>query len=87
MIERKEFLEIINLLEKNYDKKIADEIIKIWYEEFKEFDAETFHHCVVECIKSEYFFPTINKVKEFEFKNRVYISDEGFTFKDGRRVL
>lgn len=86
-IEQREFLEILKLLEENYDKKMTDNITKIWYDEFKHFDAIIFKHCVVEAIKNEQFFPTINKVKEYEKKNIDYIGADGFRYVDGKRVL
>lgn len=64
MIEEKEFLEIINLLEENYGKRLADNIVKIWYKEFKNYSLNDFKHCVIESIKKYSYFPTINQVKE-----------------------
>ena len=64
MIEQVEFLEIINLLEENYNKKLNDKIIKIWYEEFKEYKKEWFEKAVIDCIKENAYFPTINEIKE-----------------------
>lgn len=88
MIGQKDFLEIINLLELNYEKKLDDKIIKIWYEEFKNYDKNIFYKCVVETIKNETFFPTINKVKEFGIKiSDEYVDEAGFHYKNGRRVL
>lgn len=64
MIEQAEFLEIINLLEVNYNKKLNDKIIKIWYEEFKNYKKEWFRKAIIDCIKEYSYFPTINQVKE-----------------------
>lgn len=87
MIGQKEFLEIIDLLEVNYDKKLNEKIIKIWYDEFKDYDKEVFYKCVVETIKNETFFPTINKIKEFKDKFTEYVDENGFLHKNGRRML
>ena len=86
MIESKKFLEIINLLELNYDKKLDKRIVKIWYDEFKNYNEDVFRKYVVEAIKNEYFFPTINKVKEFK-ENIEYVDEQGVTWKNGKRVL
>ena len=86
MIESKKFLEIINLLELNYDKKLDKRIVKIWYDEFKNYNEDVFRKFVVEAIKNEYFFPTINKVKEFK-ENIEYVDEQGVTWKNGKRVL
>ena len=51
MIGQVEFLEIINLLEDNYNKKISDNIIKIWYDEFKNCDKEIFKKAIIKCRK------------------------------------
>ena len=87
MIESKKFLEIINLLELNYDKKLDKRIVKIWYDEFKNYNEDVFRKCVIEAIKNEYFFPTINKVKEFKNKNIEYVDEQGVTWRNGKRVL
>lgn len=64
MIEKKEFLEIINLLEENYNKKLSDNIIKIWYEELKKIEAKKLKDAIITCIKKYPYFPTINQVEE-----------------------
>lgn len=87
MIELKEFLEIISLLEKNYDKKLPDEIVKIWHGEFGTWGKELFRHAVVETIKNEQFFPTINKVKEYRDVNRTWVGEDGFKYVNGRRQI
>lgn len=64
MIEQNEFLEIVDLLEENYSKKISDNIIRIWYHEFKSYDKEIFKKAIIKCIKEYSYFPTINQIKE-----------------------
>ena len=64
MIGQNEFLEIISLLEENYNKKLTDKILKLWYDEFKGYKKEWLKIAVINCIKEYSYFPTINKVKE-----------------------
>lgn len=64
MIEQKEFLEVIKMLEENYNKKLSDNIIKVWYEEFKNYDLDKFRKMIVDSIKEYPYFPTINQVKQ-----------------------
>ena len=64
MIGQVEFLEIINLLEENYNKKISDNIIRIWYDEFKNCDKDILRKAIIKCIKDYSYFPTINQIKE-----------------------
>lgn len=64
MIEQNEFLEIVNLLEENYHKKLSDKIIKIWYEELKKENVSKLKKAIIECIKKNPYFPTINQVEE-----------------------
>jgi len=64
MIEQKEFLEVIKVLEENYNKKLSDNIIKIWYEEFKNYDLDKFKKMIIDSIKEYSYFPTINQVKQ-----------------------
>lgn len=64
MIEQTEFLEIINLLEENYNKKMNDSIIRVWYDEFKKCDKVFLKKAIINCIKEYSYFPTINQIKE-----------------------
>ena len=64
MIGQVEFLEIINLLEENYNRKIRDKINKIWYHEFKKCDKVILKKAIIKCIKEYSYFPTINQIKE-----------------------
>ena len=64
MIEQAEFLEIINLLEENYNKKMSDNIIRVWYDEFKKCDKNFLKEAIINCIKEYPYFPTINQIKE-----------------------
>ena len=64
MIEQNEFLEIISLLEENYNKKLTDKILKLWYDEFKGYKKEWLKIAVINCIEEYSYFPTINQVKE-----------------------
>lgn len=59
-----EFLEVFNLLQLNYNKKVNDEIVKIWYEEFKNTSKEVFKKSVVDTIKVEQYFPTMEIVNK-----------------------
>ena len=64
MIGQNEFLEIISLLEENYNKKLTDKILKLWYDEFKGYKKEWLKIAVINCIKEYSYFHTINQVKE-----------------------
>ena len=64
MIGQNEFLEIISLLEENYNKKLTDKILKLWYDEFKGYKKEWLKIAVINCIKEYSYFPTIKQVKE-----------------------
>ena len=61
---KKEFLEEFRLLEVNYIKTIKNEIKDVWFDEFKDMTKENFHKCIINCIKAEKTFPTINKVND-----------------------
>lgn len=66
MIEQEEFLEVIKLLEENYDRTLPDSITKIWYDEFKTSSLDEFKLKVIESIKEYQYFPTINQVKNIQ---------------------
>lgn len=63
-MKQDEFLEIFKLLELNYERKMPDEIIVIWYEKFKDTSKEIFKKSVIETIENETFFPTMNMVNK-----------------------
>ena len=48
------FIEITNLLEDNYSKKLKTQILDIWYEELAK-----------EIIKKENYMPNLYKIKEY----------------------
>lgn len=94
MIEQEEFLEIIKLLEENYNKKLPDSIVGIWYEEFKTYSLENFKAKVIECIKEYNYFPTINQVKNIQIKKKydtktIFHDDYGYykLTEDGKRLV
>lgn len=80
MIEQEEFLEIIKLLEENYNKKLSDSIVGIWYEEFKIYSLDDFKKKVIESIKEYNYFPTINQVKNInqEFSTLKKVGEGAF---------
>lgn len=57
-----EFLEIFNLLQLNYNKRMPDEIIRLWYDKFENVSKDVFKKSVIETIENETFFPTMNMV-------------------------
>lgn len=83
MIEQEEFLEVVSLLEDNYNKKLSDNIVGIWYEEFKSCSLSEFRKKVIECIKEYNYFPTINQVKSQE----IYDTETTFQDECGRYKL
>lgn len=78
MIEQEEFLEVISLLEDNYNRKLPDSIIGIWYDEFKNCKLEDFKEKVIRSIKEYNYFPTINQVKNMSDGKKLIQISEGF---------
>lgn len=72
-MKQNEFLEVFNLLMLNYDKQIPDEIIRIWYDRFKNKTVDVFKKAIIDCIEEEQFFPTISIVQKRmeKFERRV----------------
>lgn len=64
-MSKQEFIEIFNLLKLNFNKEMNDEIMNIWYDQFKDMSKDTFKRCVINCIKEDKIFPTINKLANF----------------------
>ena len=79
-MKQEEFLEIFNLLQLNYGKEIPNEIIRIWYDQFKDTKKEIFtmgktsfkfRESVIDYISQEKTFPTINEINSnVEFYTR-----------------
>lgn len=71
---QKEFLKIFNLLQLNYDKKMPDEIIRLWYDEFKDVKKDIFEKAIIQTIRYDNIFPTMNAVSErvADFSRRVF---------------
>lgn len=57
-----EFLEAYKLLELNYNKKLPDEIIRLWYNKFKEVPKEVFKESIIDTIERDAIFPTMEIV-------------------------
>lgn len=62
-----DFLQVFDLLQLNYNKKVNEKIIDIWYEEFKSMSKDNFEKCIIKCIKEEKTFPTINKLVNYDY--------------------
>ena len=52
-MNKKEFREITEILEENYNKQMDTRILSLWYEEFKDYPANAYKELVIEIIKTE----------------------------------
>ena len=59
------FIEITNLLEDNYSKKLKTQILDIWYEELKNYSDKLYYKVAKEIIKKENYMPNLYKIKEY----------------------
>jgi len=59
-----DFTILYNYLCEAYGKETSDSQLMIWYDFFKEYDAETFKKAIIQCIGESEFFPSIAKMKE-----------------------
>ena len=71
---QKEFLEIFRLLDLNYGKDTKSEIVRLWYDEFKEVKKDIFKEAIIQTIRYDYNFPTMNSVSErvADFSRRAF---------------
>lgn len=65
-MEYKEFKTITKVLEKNYQKNISEDILKIWYYEFKKYSKRQYKRIVLEALKRYKFVPTLAEMLEIE---------------------
>lgn len=63
-MNKKEFREITEMLEENYNKKMDIRIFNLWYEELKDCTADEYENMVIEAIKTKKFMPTLAEIKE-----------------------
>ena len=64
-MNKKEFREITELLEENYNKKIDIRILELWYQEFKQYSKKTYQSIVIDVIRSEKFMPSLATIREY----------------------
>lgn len=71
---QKEFLEIFKLLDFNYNKETKPEIVRLWYDEFKDVKKDIFEKAIIQTIRYDNIFPTMNAVSErvIDFSRRVF---------------
>lgn len=60
----KEFLEVFNLLQLNYDRAVPDAIIRLWYDKFKNVSKDVFKQSIIDTIEWDNTFPTMHTVDE-----------------------
>jgi len=65
-MNKKDFRNITELLEENFNKKIDIRILDIWYQEFKDLSVEEYKTMVIEAIKQEKYMPTLARMKELK---------------------
>lgn len=73
-MNKKEFREITEMLEQNYNKQMDTRILNLWYEEFKEYPIGAYRELVIEVIKTEKYMPTLARM--IELKKPVWFSVE-----------
>ena len=65
-MSKKEFREITEMLEENYNKQMDTRILELWYQEFKDYPADAYQKMVVEIIRNENFMPTLAKMRKLK---------------------
>lgn len=63
---KSDFREITEMLENNYNKKIDNEIFKLWYEEFKNYSISEYENMIKEIIRNEEFMPSLARVIKYK---------------------
>ncbi len=63
-MNKKDFREITEILEANYNKKLDTRILDIWYQEFKEFTKEQYKEIIIKVIRSKKFMPSLAEIRE-----------------------
>lgn len=65
-MNKRDFREITEMLEENYNKKMDIRIFNLWYEELKDCSANEYENMVIEAIKTKKFMPTLAEIKELK---------------------
>lgn len=71
-MNKKEFREITEMLEQNYNKQMDTRILNLWYEEFKKYPKDAYRDLIVDVIKSEKYMPTLARM--IELKKPIWFS-------------
>lgn len=76
-MNKNDFMEGIHILQNNYNKKLSTEQLRLYYENLKDMDKETYISKIKEAIKNNSFMPNIaqirNEIKGFaDYRQRNY---------------
>ncbi len=63
MLTKTEFIEGINILQDNYSKKMTGSQLKLFYENLKDLDKNTYMSNINNYIKTNAFMPTIAQIR------------------------
>lgn len=65
-MNKKEFRNITEMLEENYNKQMDTRILELWYQEFKDYTPEAYKKMVIEIIRTEKFMPSLARMRELK---------------------
>lgn len=65
-LDKKSFIEITKILEINYNKELDREILKLWYKEFKEYQAHQYREIIQDVIRNCKFMPNLAEIRQFK---------------------
>lgn len=63
MLTKNEFMEGIHILQDNYNRKMTGTQLKLFYENLKDMNMDTFISNINQCIKTNSYMPTIAQIR------------------------
>ena len=74
-MDKKEFMEGINILQDNYNKKFSVNQLKLFYENLKDLSKETYLKNINDAVRNNKFMPNIAELRNNSIDQRKQFSD------------
>lgn len=74
-MDKKEFMEGINILQDNYNKKFSVNQLKLFYENLKDLSKETYLKNINDAVRNNKFMPNVADLRNNSIEQRKQFAD------------
>lgn len=74
-MDKKEFMEGINILQDNYNKKFSVNQLKLFYENLKDLSKETYLKNINDAVRNNKFMPNVAELRNNSIEQRKQFAD------------